>query len=192
AAEMGDGQRWFQLYWSTSDELVESFVARAEACGCEAIVVTLDTTMLGWRPRDLDLGSLPFLRGMGIAQYTSDPVFRRLVAEPGVNPVAPRPRLTAAAVATRLSQVRRRTSRASVQRFVEIYSRPSLSWTDLPFLRERTRLPVVLKGICHPDDARRAVDAGVDGIVVSNHGGRQVDGAIATLDALPAIVEAVA
>ena len=74
--------RWFQLYWSTSDELVESFVARAEACGCEAIVVTLDTTLLGWRTRDLDLAYLPFLRGKGIAQYTSDPVFNRLVAEP--------------------------------------------------------------------------------------------------------------
>ncbi len=155
-------------------------------------MVTLDTTMLGWRPRDLDLGSLPFLRGMGIAQYTSDPVFRRLVAEAGPNPNAPRPKMTPAAVSTLLSQLRRRTSRASVQRFVEIYSRPSLSWADLPFLRERTRLPIVLKGICHPDDARRAIDAGVDGIVVSNHGGRQVDGAIATLDALPAVAEAVA
>jgi lactate 2-monooxygenase len=192
AAELGDGQRWFQLYWSTSNELVESFIARAEACECEAIVVTLDTTMLGWRPRDLDLGSLPFLRGMGIAQYTSDPVFRRLVAESGVNPNAPRPKVRPAVVSTLLSQLRRRTSRASVQRFVEIYSRPSLSWADLPFLRERTRLPIVLKGICHPDDARRAIDAGVDGIVVSNHGGRQVDGATATLDALPGIADAVA
>jgi lactate 2-monooxygenase len=192
AAEMGEAQRWFQLYWSTSNELVESFVARAEACGCEAIVVTLDTTMLGWRTRDLDLGSLPFLQGMGIAQYTSDPVFARLVAEAGVSPDAPRPKPTPAAVATLLSQMRRRTSRASVQRFIEIYSRPSLSWEDLPFLRERTALPIVLKGICHPDDARRAIEAGVDGIVVSNHGGRQVDGAVATLDALPAVVEAVA
>jgi lactate 2-monooxygenase len=192
AAEMGDAQRWFQLYWSTSNELVESFVARAEACGCEAIVVTLDTTMLGWRTRDLDLGSLPFLQGMGIAQYTSDPVFARLVAEAGVSPDAPRPKPTPAAVAALLSQMRRRTSRASVQRFIEIYSRPSLSWEDLPFLRERTELPIVLKGICHPDDARRAIEAGVDGIVVSNHGGRQVDGAVATLDALPAVVEAVA
>jgi isopentenyl diphosphate isomerase/L-lactate dehydrogenase-like FMN-dependent dehydrogenase len=192
AAEMGDGRRWLQLYWSTSNELVESFVARAEACGCDAIVVTLDTTMLGWRPRDLDLGSLPFLRGMGIAQYVSDPVFRRLVAEAGVNPDAPRPKLTPAAVSTLISQMRRRTSRANVQRFIEIYSRPSLSWADLPFLRERTRLPIVLKGICHPDDARRAIEAGVDGIVVSNHGGRQVDGAVATLDALPGVVGAVA
>ncbi|HET9124428.1 MAG TPA: alpha-hydroxy-acid oxidizing protein, partial [Solirubrobacteraceae bacterium] len=151
AAAMGEAPRWFQLYWSTSDELVESFVARAEACGCEAIVVTLDTTMLGWRPRDLDLGSLPFLRGMGIAQYTSDPVFARLVAERGVDPEAPRPPLRLAALPTLFSLGRRRASRASVRRFVEIYSRPSLSWEDLPFLRERTRLPIVLKGICHPE-----------------------------------------
>lgn len=192
AQEMDGGARWFQLYWSTSNALVESFVARAEACGCEALVVTLDTTMLGWRPRDLDLGSLPFLQGKGIAQYTSDPVFARLVTERGADPNAPRPKPTPAALATLLSLLRRRISRASVQRFVEIYSRPSLSWADLPFLREHTRLPIVLKGICHPDDARRAIEEGADGIVVSNHGGRQVDGAIATIDALPGVVEAVA
>jgi lactate 2-monooxygenase len=79
-----------------------------------------------------------------------------------------------------------------VQRFVEIYSRPSLRWEELPFLRERTDLPILLKGILHPDDAARAVDAGIDGIVVSNHGGRQVDGSIATLEALPAVADAVA
>jgi L-lactate dehydrogenase (cytochrome) len=191
AEALGDVAPWFQLYWSTSDELVESLVARAEACGCEAIVVTLDTTLLGWRTRDLDLGFLPFLRGMGIAQYTSDPVFRRLVEEAGAAPDAPRPRPTAKAFGALLALMRRRVSRESVQRFVQIYSRPSLNWDDLPFLRERTRLPILLKGICHPDDARRALDAGVDGVIVSNHGGRQVDGAIATLDALPGVVAAV-
>jgi isopentenyl diphosphate isomerase/L-lactate dehydrogenase-like FMN-dependent dehydrogenase len=193
ARELADSPRWFQLYWSKSDELVESFVGRAEACGCEAIVVTLDTTLLGWRTRDLDLGWLPFLRGMGIGQYTSDPVFQRLVAEAKANPDpdSPTPRPTPAALATLYSLIRRRVSRHAVQRFTDIYSRPSLSWDDLPFLRERTKLPILLKGICHPDDARRAVDAGMDGIVVSNHGGRQVDGAIATLDALPAVADAV-
>jgi isopentenyl diphosphate isomerase/L-lactate dehydrogenase-like FMN-dependent dehydrogenase len=193
AAELGESPHWFQLYWSTSNDLVESFVARAEACGCEAIVVTLDTTLLGWRTRDLDIGFLPFLRGMGIAQYTSDPVFRRLVEEEASAPRTPveTPRPTASALSTLLSLRRRRVSRESVQRFTQIYSRPSLSWDDLPFLRERTRLPILLKGICHPDDARRALDSGVDGVIVSNHGGRQVDGAIATLDALPGVVEAV-
>jgi len=194
ARALGDSPRWFQLYWSKSDELVESFVGRAEACGCEAIVVTLDTTLLGWRTRDLDLGWLPFLRAMGIGQYTSDPVFQRLVAEAKAAPAdpdAPRPRPTPAALRTLLALLRRRVSRESVQRFVDIYSRPSLSWDDLPFLRERTKLPILLKGICHSDDARRALDAGVDGLIVSNHGGRQVDGAIATLDALPDVVDAV-
>jgi lactate 2-monooxygenase len=199
---LGDSPRWFQLYWSVRDELVESFVSRAEACGCEAIVVTLDTTLLGWRTRDLDLGWLPFLRGMGIAQYTSDPVFTRLLAEAEGDASVPQPKPNFAALKvliqlTRnypdrfLDALRSGRARAAVQRFVQIYSRPSLTWDDLPFLRERTKLPVLLKGILHPDDARRAVDEGIDGIVVSNHGGRQVDGGIATLDALPAVVEAV-
>jgi isopentenyl diphosphate isomerase/L-lactate dehydrogenase-like FMN-dependent dehydrogenase len=199
---LGDSPRWFQLYWSVRDELVESFVSRAEGCGCEAIVVTLDTTLLGWRTRDLDLGWLPFLRGMGIAQYTSDPVFTRLLAEAEGDASVPQPKPSFAALKvliqlTRnypdrfLDALRSGRARAAVQRFVQIYSRPSLTWDDLPFLRERTNLPVLLKGILHPDDARRAVDEGIDGIVVSNHGGRQVDGGIATLDALPAVVEAV-
>jgi lactate 2-monooxygenase len=203
AEAMGESPRWFQLYWSTSNELVESLVDRAEACGCEAIAVTLDTTMLGWRARDLALGYLPFLRGKGIAQYTSDPVFQRLIEERSSGQATPTPRPNLAALGTLIQLVRRypdgfwralRSGRArrSVERFVQIYSRPSLTWDDLPFLRERTRLPIVLKGILHPDDARRAVDAGMDGILVSNHGGRQVDGAIATIDALPAVVDAVA
>ena len=203
AAELGSSPRWFQLYWSTSDDLVESLVGRAERSGCEAIVVTLDTTLLGWRTHDLDLAWLPFLRGMGIAQYTSDPVFRRLIAEgepPGEE--TPQPRPTPAALATLIKLTRRfpepflralrsGEARAAVQAFIRIYSRPTLSWEDLPFLRERTRLPILLKGVLHPDDARRAVEEGMDGIVISNHGGRQVDGGIATLDALPGIAAAV-
>jgi len=203
AAAMGDAPRWFQLYWSTSNDLVESFVSRAERCGCEAIVVTLDTTLLGWRPRDLDLAYLPFLRGKGIAQYTSDPVFRRMLEKPGEGDGPERsPEINLAALRTLIAltraypdrflrALRSGRGRAAVERFVAIYSRPSLTWDDLPFLRERTRLPIILKGILHPDDARRALDHGMDGIVVSNHGGRQVDGAIATLDALPEILEAV-
>jgi lactate 2-monooxygenase len=204
AAAMGDSPRWFQLYWSTSNELVESLVRRAEACGCEAIVVTLDTTILGWRSRDLDLAYLPFLRGKGIAQYTSDPVFRRLVFEPSPDArPTPRPRLTPQTLATLVQLLRAHpdgllralssgSGRGAVERFIQIYSRPSLTWEDLPFLRERTRLPILLKGILHPDDAARAVDAGMDGVIVSNHGGRQVDGAISTVDALPGVVAAVA
>lgn len=199
AEAMGNGPRWFQLYWSTSNELVESLVARAGACGCEAIVVTLDTTMLGWRIRDLDLAYLPFLSGKGIAQYTSDAVFRQLPLEPGPEPGG-RPtfaglralfELTRAYPGGFWSSARSPDPRAAVRRFLEVYSRPSLTWADLQFLRERTTLPILLKGILHPDDARKALAEGVDGIVVSNHGGRQLDGAIATIEALPEIVEAV-
>jgi len=201
ARELGDTPRWFQLYWSKSDALVESLAKRAEASGADAIVVTLDTTILGWRPRDLEIAFLPFLRGKGIAQYTSDPVFRALVKETAVSD-GPTPRPTLSALRTLVELVRAYPepflpalrsgdARAAVQRFVELYSRPSLTWEDLPFLRERTSLPILLKGILHPGDAARAVDEGIDGIVVSNHGGRQVDGAAATLDALPAIADVV-
>lgn len=206
ARALGDSPRWYQLYWSNDDELVESFVRRAEACGSEAIVVTLDTHLLGWRVRDLDLAHLPFSRGMGIAQYTSDPVFRRLVDERVANPpadAAPTPRPTLEAVRSLVSmarhwpdgslleKLRSPRPRAAVETFLDVFSRSNLTWDNLAFLRERTRLPIVLKGIQHPDDARLAVEHGVDGIVVSNHGGRQVDGAIGSLDALPAVVEAV-
>jgi lactate 2-monooxygenase len=197
-----DSPHWFQLYWSRSDALVESLATRAERCGCDAIVVTLDTTMLGWRSRDLEGAYLPFLHGKGIAQYTSDPVFRDLISGGALEPPAQQPRPTLAALRTLieltraypdgfLATLRSGRGRAAVQRFTEIYSRPSLTWETLAFLRERTSLPIVLKGILHPDDAARAVAEGIDGVIVSNHGGRQVDGAIATLDALPAVVEAI-
>ncbi|MEM7355225.1 MAG: alpha-hydroxy-acid oxidizing protein [Acidobacteriota bacterium] len=199
---MGNARRWFQLYWSSDDDLVVSFLERAESCGCEALVITLDTSILGWRPRDLDLGSLPFLRGMGLAQYLSDPVFRSKLDQP-LNSAStpPKPPLSLASLATLLAQKRRypgslgdklssRPMRA-VRRFMATYSRPSLRWDDLPWLREHTRLPILLKGILDPDDARRALDHGVDGLYVSNHGGRQVDGAIGAFEALPSILEAV-
>jgi lactate 2-monooxygenase len=199
AAAMGDSPRWFQLYWSTSDELVASFVARAEACGCEAIVVTLDTTMLGWRCRDLDLAYLPFALGKGIAQYTSDPVFTAnlrpapLERSGPPTPTAVRSLMQAArAYPGRLaSNLRSGMGVAAVRQFLDTYSRPSLKWDDLATLRGLTRLPILLKGLLHPDDAQLALEHGVDGIVVSNHGGRQVDGAIASLDALPAVADAV-
>ena len=203
ARAVGDAPHWFQLYWSTSNELVESFVARAEACGCSAIVLTLDTTMLGWRIRDLDLGYLPFLRGKGLAQYTSDPVFVEQLREALLEAAPPTGRVTPSALRTlwqlagaypgsRFRNLRSGEARAAVRRFVEIYSRPSLAWEDLSFLRERTKLPILLKGVLSGADAAAAVEHGMDGIVVSNHGGRQVDGSIATMDALPSVVEAVA
>ena len=202
-----DAPRWFQLYWSRLDELVASFVRRAEDCGCSAIVLTLDTTMLGWRPRDLELASLPFLRGEGLAQYTSDPVFRAEVKreasrrpKAAPDPAAGNPPINLRSVVVALQQkahfpggllrnLRSREPREAVRMFLASYSRPSLRWEDLEFLRRHTRLPILLKGILHPDDAATAIDRGVDGFIVSNHGGRQVDGAIASLDALVEIVK---
>ncbi|MEE1929802.1 alpha-hydroxy-acid oxidizing protein [Streptomyces sp. TRM 70351] len=207
AAVMGDAPRWFQLYWSSDDALVDSLLRRAAAIRADAVVVTLDTTMLGWRPMDLNLGSLPFARGQGIAQYTSDARFRDLVREriAAARASGTKPDVTVTLDAVKalvsmsrrfpgglLANLRSPEPRAAVETFLDVYSRPSLSWDDLATLRARTDLPVLLKGVLHPDDARRAVDAGVDGIVVSNHGGRQVDGSIAALDALTGIAPAVA
>ncbi|MEV0643964.1 lactate 2-monooxygenase [Phytomonospora sp. NPDC050363] len=201
AAVMGEASRWFQLYWSSDDDVVVSFLERAEDCGCEALVVTLDTHVLGWRPRDLDKAFLPFAHGMGIAQYTSDPAFMRLATARAerAGPAEPRPRPTPAAIRTLLAMTRRHPGRftdnirsampqAAVETFLDVFSRSTLTWDDLDFLREHTTLPIVLKGIQDPHDAVRAVDAGMDGIVVSNHGGRQVDGAIGSLTVLPEIV----
>ena len=205
AAATGNGSRWFQLYWSARNELTASFVERAERAGYEAIVVTLDTTMLGWRVRDLERGYLPFLRGRGIANYTSDPVFPTL--PPGDGAV-PRPPFPGPGVLRSVLELLRAfpggparavssgalssgQALAAVRRFLAVYSRPDLTWDDLPFLRERTRLPILVKGVLHPGDAARAVQAGMDGVIVSNHGGRQVDGAVAALDALPGVVAAV-
>ena len=209
AAAMGNNPRWFQLYWSSDEQLVDSFIARAEAVGAGALVVTLDTTTLGWRPWDLDLGSLPFTRGVGIAQYTSDPRFRQMVAErvqreaaAGAGADSDTVKVTPQAALTLLEMARNHPgplrenlrapeTRAAVQTFLDTFSNPALSWEHLATLRDRTRLPIVLKGVLHPDDARQAFDAGVDAVMVSNHGGRQVDGSIGTLDALVRIREAV-
>lgn len=201
AAAMGDSPRWFQLYWSKNEELVQSFVARAEACGCGAIVVTLDTKMLGWRVRDLDLAYLPFLRGKGIAQYVSDPVFQRLMSDMTDDPNAPRPPINRHTLSTlrqmvrahpggTLENLRSGRARNAVRLFTEIYTNPTLNWEHIRRLRDYTKLPIVLKGVLHPDEARRAADEGVDALIVSNHGGRQVDGATSTIAALPAIAAA--
>jgi lactate 2-monooxygenase len=199
ASEMGSTPWWFQLYWSKDESLVDSLIHRAEVAGAHALVVTLDTTMLGWRPQDLNLGSLPFSQGLGIAQYTSDRRFLALVHErvhSSANGGAAEPvGVTLGAIRTLLSMTRNYPGRflpnlrspeprTAVETFLNVYSNPGLSWDHLSTLRHRTRLPIVLKGILHPDDARRAFDIGADAVVVSNHGGRQVDNAIASLDAL--------
>jgi lactate 2-monooxygenase len=200
AAAMGDSPRWVQLYWSTDEQLVDSFIQRAAQIGAGALVVTLDTTILGWRPQDLNLGSLPFARAEGIAQYTSDPRFLELAAQRPAS--TSKTTVTLGALRTLAAMARNypggfwsnlvsKSPRAAVETFLDVYSNPGLSWDHLATLRERTRLPIVLKGILHPDDARRAFDEGADAIVVSNHGGRQVDSSIAALDALIEVREAV-
>jgi isopentenyl diphosphate isomerase/L-lactate dehydrogenase-like FMN-dependent dehydrogenase len=168
AAVAGDVPRWFQLYWPRSNALAASFVERAERAGYSAIVVTLDTYLLSWRERDIQHAYLPFMTGEGLSNYLTDPVFLAAIGgDPRAHPL-----------------------RAG-EYFAEVFSDPSRTWHDLARLRERTSLPIILKGILHPDDARRAVDSGAAGVIVSNHGGRQLDGAIAALDALPGVVEAV-
>ena len=200
AQAMGDTPHWMQLYWSRSDELVLSFVRRAEAAGCRALVLTVDTTLLGWRSRDLELGYLPFLRGMGIAQYTSDPVFKELLRQGSGASVmaagpAPKPPVTLSTISAILKlkrnypggfwkNLRSKEPLEAVRLFINIYSNPALNWEKLRFLRTQTRLPILIKGILRGDDALRAKASGADGIIVSNHGGRQVDGAMATLEAL--------
>ncbi|MFJ9606382.1 alpha-hydroxy-acid oxidizing protein [Kitasatospora sp. NPDC101176] len=166
AAEFGDTPGFFQLYTPTDRALAESLVHRAEAAGFKGIVVTLDTWITGWRPRDLGASNFPQLRGHALANYTSDPVFRaRLARTPEEDP------------------------RAAVYEWVRVFGNP-LTWDDLPWLRSITDLPIILKGICHPEDARRAKDGGVDGIYCSNHGGRQANGGLAAIDLLPGVVEA--
>ena len=168
AQAAGNATRWFQLYWSKDPQLNASFVQRAERAGYSALVVTLDAAILGWRPQDLQQAYQPFLLSEGLANYFSDPVFRQLLAQaPEENP------------------------QAAITHFISIFSNPALTWNNLAFLRQHTRLPIVLKGIMHPADALKAIEYNMDGIIVSNHGGRQVDGARAALDALADIVPAV-
>lgn len=166
ASEFGETPGLFQLYTPTDRALAESLVGRAEAAGFKGIVVTLDTWVTGWRPRDLNQSNFPQLRGHALGNYFSDPVFRRSLAKP---PETDFP--------------------AAIMQWAKIFGNP-LNWNDLPWLRSLTKLPLVMKGICHPDDARRAIDAGVDGIYCSNHGGRQANGGIAAVDLLPGIVKA--
>ena len=168
AEASGEGPRWFQLYWPNDPALLESFVGRAEAAGYGAIVVTVDTFIPGWKPRDLQQAWLPFLEGSGNANYFQDPVFRAGLERPPEEDMG-----------------------AATGSYLGVLANPALTWEDLARLRELTSLPIVVKGIQHVDDAREAAVRGIDGIVVSNHGGRQVDGALGSLDALAPIAAAV-
>jgi isopentenyl diphosphate isomerase/L-lactate dehydrogenase-like FMN-dependent dehydrogenase len=167
-ASAGDAERWFQLYWPRDRSVAASLIQRAAAAGYSALVVTLDTFILAWRPRDLEAAYLPFLSRLGLANYESDPAFvAGLGQEPDVD------------------------DGATVLHWQSMFGDPSNTWEDLEWLRAQWDGPLVLKGVLHPDDARRAADGGVDGIIVSNHGGRQIDGEIAALEALPDVVAAV-
>ncbi|MGI5261484.1 lactate 2-monooxygenase [Streptomyces angustmyceticus] len=169
AGAMGDGERWFQLYWAKDREVTRSFLQRAKAAGYTALFVTLDTPLLAWRPRDLDQAYLPFLHGVGTANYFTDPAFRAGLAKPV-----------------------HEDPNAAVMHFLGMFADPAKTWPDLAFLRENWDGPIVLKGILHPEDALRAAEAGMDGVVVSNHGGRQVAGSVAAAEALPRVVAAAA
>jgi lactate 2-monooxygenase len=166
AGVLGDMPGFFQLYTPTDRALAESLVHRAEVAGFKGIVITLDTWVTGWRPRDLNAGNFPQLRGHVLTNYFSDPVFRGMLASPPEQDPA-----------------------AAIGKWGSIFGKV-LTWADLPWLRSMTKLPLILKGICHPDDARRAIDAGADAIFCSNHGGRQANGGIAAIDMLPAVVAA--
>ncbi|WP_194923778.1 alpha-hydroxy-acid oxidizing protein [Catenulispora pinisilvae] len=166
AAEFGQTPGFFQLYTPTDRDLAASLVRRAEQAGFQGIVVTLDTWVTGWRPRDLSTANFPQLRGHCLTNYTSDPVFRAALPKPPEEDMAP-----------------------TVMHWAGVFGNP-LTWDDLPWLRSLTTLPLIVKGLCHPEDVRRARDGGVDGIYCSNHGGRQANGGLAALDALPEVVAA--
>ena len=168
AEVLGDSPHWFQLYWPRDREVAASFLRRAKAAGFSALVVTLDTFILAWRPRDLAAAYLPFLHRLGLANYESDPAF--VAGLPG--PAEEHPE-------------------ASVLHWASMFGDPTKTWEDLDWLRDQWEGPILLKGVLHPEDALKAAEAGMNGLIVSNHGGRQIDGEIASLDALPAIVEAV-
>ena len=165
---LGETTKWFQFYWSSDRAVAESFLDRAEASGYDAIVFTVDAPTLGWRDRLLERGYYPFLEGEGVANYLSDPAFRDGLEAPPEQDM-----------------------QAAVDRFLEIFGDESLTWSDLEYLADYTDLPVVLKGVLHPEDARLALEHGADAVQVSTHGGRQVDGSITALEALPEVAEAV-
>ncbi|KQT33417.1 lactate 2-monooxygenase [Sphingomonas sp. Leaf412] len=167
-AACGDVPAMFQLYTPRNRDVAASLMARAEAAGYAAIVVTLDTWVTGWRPRDLNVSNFPQLRGHVLKNYFVDPAFRALLAKPPEDDL-----------------------RTAIGTWGATFGKV-LTWDDMAWLRSLTTLPIVLKGICHPDDARRAIDSGADGVYVSNHGGRQANGGIAAIDMLPAVADAVA
>jgi L-lactate dehydrogenase (cytochrome) len=168
AEVLGTSPKWFQLYWNEDHNITKSFVKRAEMAGYSAIVITLDTNITPWRERDLYNAYLPFLIGEGIGNYVTDPVFCQGLQKPPHEDMD-----------------------AAIEHWGKVFGNPRIKWKDVQFIREQTNLPILLKGVLHPNDAKLALNYGVDGIIVSNHGGRQVDGSVTALDALPEIADAI-
>lgn len=168
-----DGHRWYQLYWPQDDEITVSMLQRAQKTGYKVLVVTLDTWALSWRPWDLDGAYVPFMKGIGDATGFSDPVFRRKFKE------------------KHGKEIEDDLTNAAIEWTATVFSGAAHTWDQLDLLKANWDGPIVLKGIQHPDDARKAVEKGMDGVIVSNHGGRQLDGAVGSLEMLPEIVEAV-
>jgi lactate 2-monooxygenase len=168
AGAMGESERWYQLYWSSDREIAASMVKRAEKAGYSSIIITLDTPMMGWREKDIEHSYLPFLEAKGIGNYLEDPVFL-----------------------SKLERSPQEDMRAAIMLWAQVFGNPTLTWKDLEFIKAQTTLPILLKGILHPEDAKLALKHGLDGIIVSNHGGRQVDGAITAIEALPEIVDVI-
>lgn len=199
AAVMGNANRWFQLYWSKFDEFNASILQRAQNCGCSAIIITLDTQMLGWRTRDLDLGSFPFLYFSGMAQYISDPFAQKLIEnyiQSGEK--EPAPKINLALIRYLMSISYRYPGNffdnlfslrpvKALRVFSKMMIKPALTWEDIVGLRKITKLPIILKGVLHPEDAKLALQYGIDGVMVSSHGGRQLSSCVPSLEMLPEI-----
>lgn len=169
AGVMGNAPRWYQLYWSNDNDITASLVKRAEKSGYSALVITVDAATVAWRVKDLENDYSPFKLGIGVSNYLTDPVF-----------------------CSKLAKSPSEDMNAAIEYFFSVVTNPTITWENLNFIRENTKLPIILKGIVDPEDARLALEYGADGIVVSNHGGRQLDGSIGTLDALPGICEVIA
>lgn len=168
ASATGTSPKWYQLYWNQDEDISLNFVKRAEKSGYSAIVITLDTNITPWRERDLYNAYLPFLVGEGLGNYITDPIFCK-----------------------GLKQDPKDDMNAAIKHWGAVFGNPRITWKDIELIRNNTNLPILLKGILHTDDAKLALDYGIDGIIVSNHGGRQIDGSITALDALPGIVDVV-
>lgn len=167
AAKAPETEKWFQLYPAKDMEIAKSMIRRAENSGYRVLVVTVDVPVLGWRVRDLRNNYLPFLKGVGLANYLTDEVFLSKLKRPPEEDMM-----------------------GAISTFLSVYTDPQFTWSHLKEILEYTKLPLVLKGLTHPRDVKLAVEAGVSGVVVSNHGGRQLDGAVSTIDALSQITEA--